>query len=508
MTATRKNSPERTRTSAGRRPLACVILAGGLGTRMKSALPKVLHTVCGKPMISYPLLAALGLRPQKIIIVTGVSSHADITRALSSYGENRKSQKIQKIEMSFALQKNPLGTGHALLTAMEKLKGFHGSVVVLNGDFPLITPGTVRKLLGLHKRHGNSVTLGSFIAEDPGPYGRIVRDAAGLPERIVEKTDLTPSEEHIMEVNSGLYVFEPEAVALLGNIEKNRSKKEYYLTDILALARLAGLKTGAYPIAPEQEFAGVNNYGELHLAETVMRRRIVSGFSESGVRFLAPDTVFMDADVSCAPGAMIYPNVHLQGRTSIGKGCIIYPNVRIIDSVIREGALVLDSSVIESSDVGKNAQVGPFAHLRPGSSIEHSAKIGNFVEIKNSTIGEGTKAMHLSYIGDSSVGSSVNIGAGTITCNYDGVNKHRTVIEDGVFIGSDSQLVAPVTVKQGSFVAAGSTITRDVPEDSLAISRAQQNNVAGWSKKKRRVKTVADIKKKTAARTHAAVDGH
>ncbi len=477
--------------------MSCVILAGGLGTRMKSTLPKVLHPICGKPMISYPLLAAMGLRPQKTVVVTGVSTHEDITRALTSGGEDQKTN--MKMKISFAIQKNPLGTGHALLTAMEELKDFSGSVVVLNGDFPLITQVTVKKLLDLHKKHGNAVTLGSFIAEDPGPYGRIVRDAAGLPEKIVEKTDLTAAEEDIKEVNSGLYIFEPEAVALLGKIEKNRSKKEYYLTDILALSRLAGLKAGAYPIAPEQEFAGVNNYRELYLAEAVMRRRIVSGMQEKGVRFIAPDTVFMDADVSCSTGAVIYPNVYLQGRTSIAKGCIIHPNVRIIDSVIREGALVLDSSVIESSDVGKNAQVGPFAHLRPGSTIKQSAKIGNFVEIKKSTIGEGTKAMHLSYIGDSSVGGSVNIGAGTITCNYDGVNKHRTVIENDVFIGSDSQLVAPVTVKRGSFVAAGSTITKDVPADSLAISRTGQKNVAGWVKNKKKQGSItADKNKKPA----------
>ena len=468
-----RTSPSR-KKQKGKDPLAAVILAGGLGTRMKSALPKVLHPVCGKPMISYPLFAALLLKPERTVIVTGQASHEQIIHALSSY----------KDALSFALQEKPLGTGHALLTAMEALGAFPGSIIVLNGDFPLITAGTVKKLLQLHRQNKNAVSLGSFIAEDPGPYGRIVRDGSGVPVRIVEKSDLSSAEKDIKEVNSGLYIFEPEAVALLANIERNRAKKEYYLTDILALSRLAGLRTGAYPVAPGQEFAGVNNYRELHFAEARMRRRIISGLSEQGVRFLAPDTVFIDSDVTCAPGALIYPNVHLQGRTSVGKGCIIYPNVRIIDSAVREEASVLDSSVIENSEIGKHAQVGPFAHLRPGSLVKTSAKVGNFVEIKNSTIGEGTKAMHLSYIGDSSVGKSVNIGAGTITCNYDGVNKHRTVIEDGVFIGSDSQLVAPVSVKKGSFVGAGSTITKDVPRGSLAISRAEQKNIEGWAKRR------------------------
>ncbi len=470
--------PQKRSVSPPARAKACVILAGGLGTRMKSSLPKILHPICGRPMMAYALEAALALKPRMTVIVTGAGTHGQIENALASYED--------RAGIRYALQAKPLGTGHALLTAAKELgDDFSGSVVVLNGDFPLIRPETLRRLLHLHRKNKNALSLGSFMTDDPASYGRVFRDPSGMPARIIEKTDLAAEDEEIKEVNSGLYVLEPEAVRLLGRIKRNPRKKEYYLTDILALARREGLRAGAYPIASEEEFAGVNDLLELGLAEAAIRRRIIRGLSKNGVRFIAPETVYIDAGVKIAPGALIYPNVYLQGGTTVGKGCIIYPNVRIIDGIVREGAAVLDSSLIENSEVGEKAQVGPFAHLRPGARIRPSAKIGNFVEIKNSTIGKGTKAMHLSYIGDASVGRSVNIGAGTITCNYDGIRKNRTVIGDGVFIGSDSQLVAPVNVKKGSFVAAGTTVTSDVPAGSLAISRVRQKNVKGYVGKKK-----------------------
>ncbi|MDA8387341.1 MAG: bifunctional UDP-N-acetylglucosamine diphosphorylase/glucosamine-1-phosphate N-acetyltransferase GlmU [Nitrospiraceae bacterium] len=457
-----------------------MVLAGGLGTRMKSGTPKVLHPVCGRPMIAYALEAALALKPAVTVIVTGAGTHERIESALAPYKG--------KAKILFAIQEKPLGTGHALLTAVKELgTGFGGSVIVLNGDFPLIRPATLKKLFRLHAKDKNALSLGSFLTDAPGSYGRVRRDLDGAPVRIVEKTDLSAGDEEIKEVNSGLYALEPEALKLLGRIKRNPRKNEYYITDILALARRAGLRAGAYAIATGEEFAGVNDLRELGVAEAVMRGRLIAAHSEKGARFLAPETAFVDYGVKVAPGAVVHPNVHLQGATTVGKGCIIYPNARIIDSVIKEGAVILDSSLIESSEVGKNAQVGPFAHLRPGSRINPFAKIGNFVEIKNSTIGKGTKAMHLSYIGDARVGRSVNIGAGTITCNYDGARKMRTVIEDGCFIGSDSQLVAPVTVKKGSYVAAGTTVTNDVPGGSLAISRVRQKNVKGYVRKKRKV---------------------
>ena len=478
MLKSKASSRASSASPAKRRP-ACVILAGGLGTTMKSELPKVLHPVCSRPMIAYALEAALALKPSATVIVTGAGTHERIEDALAGYRDRAK--------LLFALQKKPLGTGHALLTAVKALPGgFKGPVIVLNGDFPLIRPATLAKLLHLHTKDKNALSLGSFTAGDPGSYGRVVRGPDGTPLRIVEKTDLLPGEERINEVNSGLYALEPEAVALAGRIRRNPRKKEYYLTDILALARRAGLRCGAYQIAGGEEFAGVNDLSELDAAEASMRRRTVAVLAAEGARFLSPETAFVDPGVKVLPGAVIHPNVCLQGATAVGKGCIIYPNARIIDSVVKEGAVILDSSVIEGSVVGKNAQVGPFAHLRPGTRVSPSAKIGNFVEVKNSVIGKGTKAMHLSYIGDALVGRSVNIGAGTITCNYDGKKKSRTVIEDGCFIGSDSQLVAPVTVKRGAYVAAGTTVTDDVPGGSLAISRARQKNIKGYVRKKQR----------------------
>ncbi len=460
-----------------RQGTACVILAGGLGTRMKSGLPKVLHPIAGRPMITYAIDAALSLNPEKCVVVVGAMGET-IKEALSGYAG----------KLIFAVQKKPLGTAHALSAGLAGLKSFRGGIMVLNGDGPLLKSSTLKKFLSLHRRAGNALSLASFIAKEPGSYGRIVRDGSGLPLRIVEKSDLTDEESNIDEVNSGLYLMEPETVGLLEKVKPNPGKKEYYLTDILALAGKSGLKTGVYPIAPEEEFAGVNTYSELRLAEDIIRGRLIAALAGSGVKFLHPGLTFIDATVEIAPGSLIYPNTYIQGCTKIGKGCIIYPNVRIIDCVLEEGAIIKDSSLMEGSRICKSAQVGPFAHIRPGSVIRERAKIGNFVEVKKSVIGEGTKAQHLSYIGDSTVGKDVNIGAGTITCNYDGVKKHQTVIGDGVFIGSDTQLIAPVKVGKGSYVGAGSTIRRNVPAGSLGISRAEQKNIKGWARKREKRK--------------------
>jgi len=452
---------------------ACIILAGGLGTRMKSGPPKVLQPLLGKPMIAYPLEAALALLPEKIIIVTGAKD-GEIKDSLKRCGE----------KISFAVQEKPLGTGHAFRTGFKKLRAFKGSILVLNADSPLLTSFTLKNLLRAHKKNRNDLSLGSFIARDPGAYGRIFRNEKNEPVRIIEKTELAADTPEIKEVNSGIYLLEPRAALLTGKIKRNPKKGEFYLTDILELAVKSGLKAGAYCIAGEEEFAGVNNYIELEEAERILRAIMIRDLMLKGVRFIEPRSAFIHKSVKIAPGAVIYPNTHIEGNSVIGKACVIYPNSRIVDSVIKGGAVVKDSSLIENSTVEKNAQVGPFAHLRPGSIIRENARIGNFVEVKNSRIGKGTKALHLSYIGDSEVGRGVNIGAGTITCNYDGVRKHKTIIEDGVFIGSDTQLIAPVTVKKGSYVGAGSTIRKDVPRESLALSRAEQKNIEGWARKK------------------------
>lgn len=454
--------------------LACILLAGGLGTRMNSGLPKVLQTLMGKPMIRYALDSALALRPEKTVVVIGEQGEA-IKNELKEYG-NR---------ISYALQDPPLGTAHAFQTGYAPLKNFKGNILVINADSPLVTSGTLKELLREHRKNKNALSLASFRTVNPSAYGRIVRNAEGSPLRIVEQTDLSGEDLLINEVNSGIYIFEPQAAVLSSKIKKNRKKGEFYLTDILELAVRAGLSCGVYPLADEREFAGVNTFIELEEAERVLRARMIKELMLKGVKVVEPRTLFLHHAVKIGPGSTIYPNVHLEGKTTIGRNCIVFPNSRIVDSLLQEGSVVKDSSLVENSKLERNSQVGPFAHIRPGSIIGRGAKIGNFVEVKNSVIGKGTKAQHLSYIGDSDLGRGVNIGAGTITCNYDGFAKNRTIIEDGVFIGSDSQLIAPVRIEKGSYVGAGSTIRKDVPRESLALSRAKQEIVEGWARKRK-----------------------
>ncbi len=452
--------------------LACVVLAAGLGTRMKSSVPKVLHRLHGAPMLRYVLNALLTLHPQKIVIVAGENIR-DIKESLNDTAK-----------IAFARQIEAKGTGDALLKAVPSLKGFEGAVLVVNGDTPLITGSTLKNFLSLHKRKRNEVSVLSFESRDPGSYGRIIRDNKGRVAFIVEQRDATETQKIIREVNSGVYAVESGALPLLKEIKPNKSKGEYYLTDIVGIARDRGLRLDAFCAGFEDEFMGVNTVEELENAGRIMKRRIVKKFSDRGVHFIEKSSVFISSDTEIGTETHIYPNVHLEGKTSIGKGCTIYPNVRILDCIIEDGAVIKDSTLIEESIVKRNASVGPFAHVRPGSVIGEKAKIGNFVEVKKSVIGPGAKASHLSYLGDAMIGKDVNIGAGTITCNYDGHKKHITKIEDGVFVGSDTQFVAPVKIGKGAFVGAGSTITKDVPSHALALSRVKQTNIEGWALKR------------------------
>jgi bifunctional UDP-N-acetylglucosamine pyrophosphorylase/glucosamine-1-phosphate N-acetyltransferase len=451
--------------------ISCVILAAGLGTRMKSSTPKVMLPIYDKPMLQYVIDAAKRLGAEMTVAVIGKKQSA-ISEAFGEEG------------ITFAFQDRPLGTAHAMLSAAKRLDGLEGTVVVLNGDSPLIRPATLRKFVSLHRRNKNSLSVLSFNADDPGSYGRVIRDEKGSPVSIVEEKDASPEQKAVKEVNSGVYAIEKSSMPLVASIKLNRKKKEYYLTDVVELAVRAGARTGVYCIGEEEEFLGINNRRELSRAHLIMKRRLVIKFFEKGVSFLDGDSVLISPEARIGADTVIYPNVYIEGKTVIGKGCVVYPNVHISDSIIENNAVIKDSSVIEESRIGKGAQVGPFAHIRPGSKVGPSAKIGNFVELKKSEIGKGTKAMHLSYLGDSTIGKDVNIGAGTITCNYDGMRKHRTVIEDNVFVGSDSQLVAPVKIGKRSYIGAGSTITRNVPPDSLSLSRAQQKTAKGWSKKR------------------------
>jgi bifunctional UDP-N-acetylglucosamine pyrophosphorylase/glucosamine-1-phosphate N-acetyltransferase len=456
--------------------LATVILAAGLGTRMKSLIPKVLHRIYGKSIIHYVVDSIKQLKSENNIVVIGPKGD-EIKNALANYHEEHL--------VTFAVQKEPKGTGDAVKAAVQKLKGFSGTVLVLSGDTPLINASTLQKFLKLHKQNKEDISIISFIAEGTHSYGRIVRERSGVTA-IIEDRDADNEQKKIKEVNSGIYAIKFHALKLLKEIKINKAKGEYYLTDIVDIAVKKGYKVGAHILGSEAELMGINTREDLHNACHYLKDRILSGWMKNGVSFIDMSSVFIHPDAKIGMDTVIYPNVHIEGKTIIGKGCTIYPNVRIADSTVGNHVVIKDSTVIESATINKNATIGPFAHLRPGSIIGPSSKIGNFVEIKKSVIGEGTKASHLSYLGDAEIGKNVNIGAGTITCNYDGMEKHKTVIEDGAFIGSDTQLVAPVKIGKGAYVGAGSTITEDVPPMSLALSRAKQRNIAGWAKKKRK----------------------
>ncbi len=444
--------------------LFCVILAAGLGTRMDSSVPKVLHRIYGKPLLLYSLEAVKRLGPAKTVVVVG-KDHGPIKENVGA-------------GVSFAVQKEQKGTAHALASAVAQLKDArNGTVLVTNGDTPLISAATLRKFLGLHAKHKNAVSVLSFEARDPYSYGRVLRDAEGRPLKVVEEKDATEREKTVREVNSGVYAIEAGALHLIKDIKLNRKKGEYYLTDIVETAAKKGVPIGVFCVGRKEEFLGVNTRKDLERAHKVVRENIVAGWLDRGVSFIDASSVHIGPDVKIGADTLIYPNVFIEGDTRVGRNCTIYPNVRIAGSVIKNGAVIKDTTVIEFSIVGASAQVGPFAHIRPESRIGESAKIGNFVELKKSSVGRGSKAMHLSYIGDAALGRDVNIGAGTITCNYDGRKKHITRIENGVFVGSDTQFVAPVRVGKGAYIGAGSTITKDVPPGVLALSRAKQTHL-------------------------------
>ncbi|MBI5409209.1 MAG: bifunctional UDP-N-acetylglucosamine diphosphorylase/glucosamine-1-phosphate N-acetyltransferase GlmU [Nitrospirae bacterium] len=451
--------------------LSAVILAAGKGRRMKSALPKVLHEVMGRPMLRYTIDAVRPLKPQKMVVVIGNGAEAV---------RNRLSDEDH---LSFVVQEKLLGTGNAVAIAVGEL--LEGVVLVLNGDCPLITTKTLKDLIKKHQRSRNVLSFLSFIDDSMPGYGRILRDERGRVSGIVEDKHATPAErKKFKELNGGVYVMETGVLNYLDRIKKNGSSGEYYLTDIVGLVSGEGKKLEAYT-CPAEELRGVNTRKELYEISNIVRERIIEKWMDRGVTFIDPETSFVHPSVSIGAESVVYPNTYLEGSTEIGKNCIIYPGARIQDSVLGNNVVVKDNTLIEESRIGDESAIGPFAHLRPKSVIGRNAKIGNFVEIKKSSIGDGSKASHLTYLGDAVVGSDVNIGAGTITCNYDGKNKFTTVIESGVFIGSDTQLVAPVTVGSGAYVAAGSTITKNVPSGALAITRIKQKNLEGWANKRK-----------------------
>lgn len=452
-----------------------VILAAGLGTRMKSSLAKALHHLAGLPLVEHVLHAASGVDPHAVVLVLG-------------HQADRVREAVASFDPQIVLQQEQLGTGHAVLQARQAIARAEGPVMILCADTPLLTHTTLRSLITEHERARAAVTIITAAANDPFGYGRVVRDRTGV-SKIVEEKDATPAQRKITEVNAGIYCFEKEF--LLGSLERlgrNNAQGEYYLPDLIALARKNKRKVSAFRCTDALEVLGVNTRKDLALAEAVLRDRINSAWMLAGVTMTDPDTTFISAQATIGRDTVLYGSLRIEGRTRIGEGCVVGPGSRIVDSSLGNTVTVKDSCLIEESDIAPGAAIGPFAHLRPGSVIGERARIGNFVEIKKSTIGEGSKANHLSYIGDATVGKDVNIGAGVITCNYDGFRKYRTVIEDGVFIGSDAQLVAPVTIGKDALVAAGATITKNVPADALAISRAPQSIREGFSSRRRKLR--------------------
>ena len=452
-----------------------IILAAGLGTRMKSSLPKALHELAGKPMLLHVLDAVRGIGPQRTVVVLG-------------HQAERVRTAMQGYDVTVAIQEEQLGTGHAVRQAGDAIAAAEGPVLVLCADTPLLTTGTLQQLVEAHTRTRAAVTVMTAKVDDPFGYGRIVRTKSGI-SRIVEEKDASAAQRKIREVNTGIYCFEKAfLLSALGGITNSNAQGEYYLPDAISLARKKCLRVSAVLCSTPEETVGINSRVDLSAAESILQRRINRRWMVQGVTMHHPETISIGTDVMLGRDVVLYANVRLEGSTRIGEGTIVMSGCRIRDAVVGSGVAIKDHCVIEQSIIGDKASVGPFAHLRPATELAAGARIGNFVEIKKSFIGEGSKASHLSYIGDATVGKNVNIGAGVITCNYDGFLKHRTVIEDDVFVGSDAQLVAPVRIGKGALVAAGATITKDVPPDALAISRAQQENREGIAGRRRNMK--------------------
>ena len=452
--------------------LAAVILAAGQGTRMKSTLPKVLHHVCGVPMLGHVVKAAQALGATQVVPVIG-------------HGADKVRQALAGEELQFALQTEQLGTGHALLCAEDAIVGFDGDLLLLCGDVPLLRDETLQALVDHHREHTAAVTILTACMDDPTGYGRIIRGEDGV-ERIVEQKDASEAERAVNEINTGIYLFRaPDVFNFLKNLDNQNAQGEYYLTDVVAAARQAGQRVEALSVKEPEEAMGINDRVQLAQADKIMRARINEAHQRAGVTLVDPETTYIGPDVTIGADTLIHPGVHLRGDTVVGKQCIIEPGVVVTDCEVGDHVHLKPGSVLSESKVGDQCTIGPMAHLRPGTVLTGNNKIGNFVETKKAVLGEKSQASHLTYIGDASLGKNVNVGCGTITCNYDGVNKHKTTIEDDVFVGSDTQFVAPVTIGRGSLIGAGSTITKDVPADALAITRAEQKNIPGWAEKNR-----------------------
>jgi bifunctional UDP-N-acetylglucosamine pyrophosphorylase / glucosamine-1-phosphate N-acetyltransferase len=472
----KKIRKESTRSTAGSPRVAIAIMAAGKGTRLKSKLPKVLHEVGGKPLLAHVIAAAARVVPAEDIFAI-IGHEADRVRAsLAATGVN------------FVVQVEQRGTGHALMVTRDVLSAYD-HVIVLSGDAPQITPQTIARLLNFHLDERAAMTLLSAELDPPTGYGRVLRKSPQNAEvrAIVEEKSATPAQKKQREINAGFYVFDVKQLfSHIGRLSTDNAHAEYYLTDMAEVLRRDGKRVVVWKTEDASEILGANTRAELSLIDLHMRMDKCRELMAEGVTVFYPETCVIDADVEIAADTVIEPFVQILGRTKIGADCRIRSHSVVRDSEIADGVLVRPGCILEGARVGRNAILGPYSHLRPESLIGEGAHVGNFVETKKIKLGKGSKANHLTYLGDAEIGAGVNIGAGTITCNYDGVNKNTTVIEDGVFIGSDTTLVAPVRVGKGAYVGAASCITDDVPEDALAIGRSRQVTKEGWAREKRK----------------------
>ncbi len=453
--------------------LACVILAAGEGTRMKSDLPKPLHPVCGRPMMDHVLSTLDELGPDRVAVVVGVGADS----VCEIVGERARACE----------QAERLGTGHATRCALPALEGFEGDVLVTYADIPLVTAATLQALIDHHRAEGAAATVLTTEVADPTGYGRIVRDSVGAVSAIVEHRDASPEQLAISEINTGIYVFQAQALrGALQELTPNNDQGELYLTDAIAILVAYGRTVSATVTPDADEVMGINDRVQLAEAERIARDRIREALMLGGVTLVDPPSTFVDAGVTVGHDTVIGPGCHLQGETTVGSGCEIRGHVTLRSANVGDGVLLRDHTVIEESAVGDGAQVGPFSLVRGNSEVGRECKVGSSAEINRSRLGDGSKMQHFSYIGDTTVGGNVNIGAGAITCNYDGVDKHPTVIEEGAFVGSDTILIAPITVGRGAYAAAGSVLSKDVPEGSLAIERSDQRTIDGWAERVRK----------------------
>jgi bifunctional UDP-N-acetylglucosamine pyrophosphorylase / glucosamine-1-phosphate N-acetyltransferase len=453
---------------------AVVVLAAGQGTRMRSATPKVLHTLGGRSLLGHVLAAAGAVPAEATVVVVGA-------------GRDQVEEHLAHVapQARTVVQTEQRGSGHATAVALEALPGVEGPVLLLNGDAPLLRPETVRALVDAHVSAGEALTVLTAVVDDPTGLGRIVRDERGGVRAIVEERDASPEERAIREINAGVYVGEAAAFrSALARLSTDNEQGEQYVTDVLGLLVADGERVAGVPADDPDDVLGCNDRAELAERRRQLNDRVLGGLMRSGVTVVDPRTTWVDVTATVAADAVLHPGVHLEGRTSVATGAEVGPDTTLVDTEVGERASVVRSHVL-GAVVGPEATVGPFSYVRPGTRLSRGAKVGAFVEAKNAEIGEGSKVPHLSYVGDATIGTGANIGAATVFVNYDGVAKHRTTIGDHVRIGSDTMLVAPVTVGDGAYTAAGSVITSDVPPGAMGVARAVQRNVAGWVRRRR-----------------------